>query len=349
MNKTIIAAIAVVLILLTAGAYVALSMNTPNDKGNDNGNDNGNNDDNNNDNGNGDNNGGDNNTDPGDNTPPKTIDLGYRTLNIPDWVDPGTSQPKVDLTVTYEGQDEEDKTYLRGEAIQFQITSAPVSGYNGDVLIRVFAELTDPNDEIDPQNLIVDTTARTLNWTSYTRTGPQTNYVVISGDLCAFRTNGNATDVRTFNVTLNYVGNFTLTFQAFDLNTTDALSEPTVAGPLYVPIAGELEFKVIGAGWETNSNGTFFVVLINITNNWNIRHTVYANDLYLSNLTDTVQVNTTATSFNSQQLIPLGGTTQFQAWFDITGDREDFTLQYRDSENGDIYDIDIPLPPGSPD
>ncbi|GEM_PF-1095479 len=343
MNKTMLAAIAVVIILLTAGAYVVLSLSTPNIKGDDNGNDD---DNDNNDNDNDD----DDDTGPGDDTPLNTIDLGDQTLNITFPVSLGSAQPKVTLDVTYPGQDEEDITYNRGPTYRFQITSTPASGYNGDVLIRMFAELTDPIDEIDPQNLIVtNATGRTLDWTSDTRVGEVINHIVISGDLGAFRTNGNATDNRTFDVIFNYVGNFTLTFQAFDLNTNETLSAPTEVGPLYVPIKGALVASVISTEWRTNDNGTFFLVLVNFTNGWNIRHTVYANNLYLSNLTDTVQVNDTATSFDSQQLTPLGGTTQFLAWFDITGDREDFTLQYRDSVTGEIYDLEIPVPPAPHD
>lgn len=342
MNKTVIAAIAVVLILLTAGAYVALSMNTPNNNGNDDGNDDNNDNNDNNDN--------DNNTNPGNNTPLNTIDLGDQTLNITFPKSLGSAQPKVTLAVSYPGQNDADYTYNRAQSYRFQITSTPASGYSGDVLIRMFAELTDPIDEIDPQNLIVtNATGRTLDWTSDTRVGQVVNHIVISGDLGAFRTNGNATDNRTFDVTLNYVGNFTLTFQAFDLNTNATLSAPTEVGPLYVPIKGALMVSVVSTEWRTNVNGTFFLVLVNVTNTWNIRHTVYANDLYLSNLTATVQVNDSATAFDSQQLTPLGGTTQFLAWFDITGDRQDFTLQYRDSVTGEVYDVTIPVPPAPHD
>lgn len=312
-------------------------MNTPSAKGDDNGSDNNNNNNNSNDT---------NNTNPTDNTKTlNTIDLGHQSLNVTFPRSLGSAQPKVSLAVTYPGQSDAASTYNRGQSYRFQITSTPAAGYSGDVTIRMFAELTDPKDEIDPQNLVVtNATGRVLDWTSDTRIGQQINYIVISSDLGAFRTNGNATDNRTFDVKFNYVGNFTLTFQAFDLNTNATLSAPTVAGPMYVPIKGTLMVSAGSGEWRTNENGTFFLVLVNVTNNWNIRHTVYASDLYLSNLTATVHVNATATSFVSQQLTPLGGTTQFLAWFDITGNRADFTLQYRDSATGQVFDVTIPLP-----
>jgi hypothetical protein len=339
MKKTVIAAIAVVIILLAAGAYVALSMNTPNVGGDDDGSDNNDNDDNQNDNDN------DNVTDTNNNTQTlNTIDLGDRTMDITFPVSLGATEPKVDLAVSYPGQNDDGYTYNRAQTYRFQITSDPATGYSGDVLIRMFAELTDPVDEIDPQNLIVtNATGRVLEWTTDTRIGEYTNHIVLSGDLGAFRTNGNATDNRTFDVTFNYVGNFTLTFQAFDLNTSATLSAPTETDPLYVPIKGSLMVSATSGEWRTNANGTFFVVLVNITNNWNIRHTVYASDLYVSNQTIEVSANDTATSFDSQQLIPLGGTTQFLAWFDLSEqNRSGFVMQYRDSVSGQI--IDVPLP-----
>jgi hypothetical protein len=336
MKKTVIAAIAVVIILVAAGAYVALSMNTPSDDGDDDGTDNNNNNNNNN----------TNNTNNSTNTTTlNTMDLGDRTLNITFPASLGTT-PKVNLAVTYPGQNDNGYTYNRSQTYRFQIASTPASGYSGDVLIRMFAELSDPVDEIDPQNLIVtNATGRVLDWTPDTRVGEVVNHIVISGDLGAFRTNGNATDNRTFDVKFNYVGNFTLTFQAFDLNTSAALSSPTATDPMYVPIKGSLTVEALSGEWYTNANGTFFRVLVNITNNWNIRHTVYASGLVISNGANEFVANDTATSFDSQQLTPLGGTTQFLAYFDVTGNRADFTLQYRDSVSGQI--VNVPLPPGA--
>lgn len=334
MNKNVIAAVAVVIVLLAAGAYVVLSMNTPNDKGNDNGNDNNNN-----------NNG--NNGSNGTNPPTlSTVDLGFRTMNVTLPRDLGAASPKVSLAVTYPGQGQADITYNRAQSYRFQINSTPAAGYSGDVLIRMFAELTDPIDEIDPQNLIVtNATGRTLEWTTDTRIGDYVNHIVISGDLGAFRTNGNATDSRTFDVVLNYVGNFTLAFQAFDLNSTETLSAPITAGPMWVPIKGSLTVTALSGEWRTNVNGTFFVVLVNFTNNWNIRHVVYASGLVISNGVNEFTANASATAFSSQQLIPLNGNTQFLAWFDVTGNRVDFTLRYNDPVSGEIYNVT--LPPGN--
>jgi hypothetical protein len=335
MKKTMIAAVAVVIILLIAGAYVALSMSTPND-GDDNGPDNNNNNNNNNNT--------NNTTDPTNTTTPNTIDLGYQTLNITFPASLGTADPKVALSVSYPGQGVNGYTYNRSQTYRFQIQSTPAAGYSGDVLIRVFAELTDPVDEIDPQNIIItNATGRVVDWTADTRIGDYTNKIVISGDLGAFRTNGNATDNRTFDVRLNYVGNFTLTFQAFDLNTSAVLSAPTVAGPMYAPIKGSLSVLAKGGQWITNENGTYYRVLVNVTNNWNIRHTVYASGFVLTNGTAVdFNVNDTATAFDSQQLIPLGGTTQVWLYFDATGTSNEFTLKYHDQVTGEDYNVPLP-------
>jgi len=337
MKKNMIAAVAVVIVLLAAGAYVVLSMNAPDDKGKDNG------DDNNNNNGNNNGNNGSNGTNP---PPLSTIDLGLRTMNITLPRDLGSAAPKVSLEVSYPGQGQSNITYNRAQTYRFHINSTPAAGYSGDVLIRMFAELTDPIDEIDPQNLIVTTaTGRTLEWTTDIRSGDYVNHIVISGDLGAFRTNGNATDSRAFDVVLNYVGNFTLTFQAFDLNSNETLSAPTTAGPMWVPIKGSLSVSALSGEWRTNVNGTFFVVLVNFTNNWNIRHTVYASGLVINNGDQDFTANSSATAFVSRQLIPLNGNTQFLAWFDVTGDRADFTMRYNDPVSGETYNVT--LPPGS--
>ncbi|MDW5561739.1 MAG: hypothetical protein SA339_00815 [Methanomassiliicoccus sp.] len=340
MKKTVIAAIAVVIVLLVAGAFVVLSMNTPSSSGKDDGKD----DDNNNNNNNNNNNT-NNNTNPTNNTTPNTIDLGARTLNITFPASLGSAEPKVSLAVTYPGKGVADYTYNRSQSYHFQIASTPANGYSGDVLIRMFAELTDPVDEIDPQNLMVtNETGRVLDWTTATRVGQYTNYIVISGDLGAFRTNGNATDVRTFDVTLNYIGNFTLTFQAFDLNNNATLSEPTVAGPMYVPIKGSLSIHANSIEQYSNGTGEWYRVLINVTNNWNIRYTVYASGFVINNTVDEFAVNDTATAFNSQQLTPLGGTTQFLAYFDATGDRANFTMTYTDPVSGEVINVPLPVP-----
>ncbi len=340
MKKTMIAAIVVVVILVIAGAFVALSMNSPRDDGKDNGSDNNNNDNNNNDNNS------NNTTTPTNNTPLSTIDLGDQHLNITLPMSLGTAEQKVALSVSYPGKGVDSTTYNRNQTYRFQLQSTPVNGYSGDVLIRVFAELTDPVDEIDPQNLIItNATGKVVNWTSETRIGNYVNFVVISGDLGAFRTNGNATDNRTFDVTFNYVGNFTLTFQAFDLNDNAVLSAPTEAGPMYVPIKGSLSIVAKSIELYSNATGSWYRVLINVTNDWNIRHTVYASGFVIDNTVSEFAVNDTATSFKSQQLIPLGGTTQFLAYFDVTGNPQDFTMEYRDPVSGETINVPLPLPP----
>lgn len=333
MKKNMIAAVAVVIIILIAGVIVALSMSTPGTKGNDDGS--------NDDNTDNSNNTTDNTT--SNTTTLSTTDLGDQHLNITFPKDLASAQSKVAISVTYPGKDVEGYNYTRAQTYRFQVQSTPASGYSGDVLIRVFAELTDAGDEIDPHNIaITNATGKAVSWTSDTRIGNYVNYVVLSGDLGAFRTNGNATDNRTFDVKLNYIGNFTLTFQAFDLNTSAALSAPTTAGPMYVPIKGSLSIQAKSLELFQNETGEWYRVLINVTNNWNIRHTVYASGFVLNNTVDNFAVNDSATAFDSQQLIPLGGTSQFFVYFDATGNPADFTMKYVDPENSDTYVVGLP-------
>jgi hypothetical protein len=313
MNKMTMAAIAVAAVLLVAGAYVVMSMGSGPAKSGDTGGDN--------------------------NTQSDAVDSVDKTLAVPFPVDITTEDRKIALSMTYPGKGESGYTYNWSEYYQFGLTASPASGYTGNVLIKMFAE---KSGEIGTSNLLAkDFQGKQVSWSFNTRNGAHSLYNVISGDIVSWKTNG-STSVRSFDVSFVGTGNYSLYIQAFDLNTGKAISDPVTATPLYVPVTGELTVKALSRGtWETTANGTYYVILINITNNWNIRYDVNAINLVLSNETDDVNANTTAMIFKSQSLAPRQS-TQFLAWFDITGNRDAFVLQYRDTRTGDI--ISVPLP-----
>lgn len=317
MNKMTIAAIAVAAVLLAAGAYVVMSMgNTPKDKG----------------------------TDGGDSNPQSdAVDSKNKTLAVAFPAGISDSDRKMALSMTYPGKgNESDYTYKWNEPYQFSLNATPASGYTGNVLIKMFAE---KSGEIGTNNLKVkDFQGKDVNWTLNIRNGAQTLYNVIGGDIASWKTNGTAS-VRSFEVSFLGTGNYTLYIQAFDLDSGRAISDPVTAKPLYVPVTGELTVKALTRGtWETTANGTYYKILINITNDWNIRYDVLGTNLVLSNGTDEVHANTTAMVFKAQSLAPKQS-TEFQAYFDIQGDRNTFVLQYWDSHSGEI--ISVPLPPAT--
>jgi hypothetical protein len=178
---------------------------------------------------------------------------------------------------------------------------------------------------------------RTLSWAFAEQQG--INH--ISGDLNNWTSNGTNSNVQPFTVMFNRTGDFDLIFQAFDLDTGKAISLPLKVGEFKVPVAGSLAFQMVGGGsYVTTPNGTYFEALLNVTNNWNIRYSVMASNLYISNGVRTVSANLSAMSFTSQSLT-FGQSTQFMAYFSITGDVSHLKLEYRDTASGQV--IPVPL------
>jgi hypothetical protein len=308
MNKMTFAAIAVAAILLIAGAYVVMSIG----KGP----------------------GADGDTD----QQPDAVDSEAKTLAVAFPVEIGSDDRKMALSMAYPGKGESGYTYNWGEVYRFNLTA---SQYTGNVLIKMFAELTDPRDEIDEKQLTVtDAFGKTVNWTANTRTGHNINHIVISGDIVAWKANGSAS-VRSFEVKPIATGNLSLTVQAFDLDSGKAISDPVTAN-MYIPVQGSLTFRALFHGeWNETANGTYYRILINVVNDWNIRYSVDPANFSLYNGTEWVPADTEATFFKGQSLAPEQS-TQFFVYFNTTGERNDFSLRYDDPRSGTI---NIPLPP----
>jgi hypothetical protein len=316
MNKMTIAAIAVAAVLLVAGAYVVMSMGNSNpDDGND-------------------------VPDDGSNTQSDAVDSKNKTLPVSFPVSITSDNRKMALSMTYPGKGESSYAYDWSEYYQFSLNATPASGYTGNVLIKMFAE---KSGEIGQDSLIVtDFKGDQVTWHFAKKNNSEALQNMISGDIVSWKTNGSAS-VRPFDVMFKGTGNYTLVIQAFDLDTGKAISDPVRVSPMYVPIKGNLTIvAVIHGEWSTTVNGTYYRVLVNVTNDWNILYHVDPANFYLSNATDEVGANLTATSFTGQDLQP-GQTTQFQVYFDIEGDRLTFSLRYDDPVSGDIPVV-LPTP-----
>ena len=315
MNKMTIAAIVVAAGLLIAGAYVAVTMgNIPGKEG-------------------------PAGVDDEDNGRPDAVTSANKTLAVSFPREVASNDRKMALSMVYPGKGESGHTYNWSEYYRFGLNAAPASGYTGNVLIKMFAE---KEKEIGPTNLLVkDFEGKQVEWSFATKSGAHSLYNVISGDIVAWRTDGSSSS-RSFDVLFNGTGNYSLFIQAFDLDSGKAISDPVSATPLYVPVTGHLTVKALTRDeWMNTTNGTYLVILMNITNDWNIRYDVHGSFLVLRNGTVERTANTSAGAFKEQSLAPRQS-TQFNAWFDFTvQDRSSFVLQYRDEHSGEVYNVPL--------
>ncbi|MBI0584547.1 MAG: hypothetical protein ISF22_10030 [Methanomassiliicoccus sp.] len=311
------AAIAVAVVVLAAGTFVALSLT--NEPGN-----------------NGGNNGGDNNK------PSDVVDSENKTLAVSFPTSISADDRKMALSLTYPGKGEAGYEYNWREYYKFSMAASPASGYKGNVLVKLFAE---KSGEIGTSNLMAkDYQGNQVNWSFDTKTGAQARYNVISGDVVSWKTNGSDT-LRTFDVAFSGTGDYYLFVQAFDLETGKAISDPVSASPLKVPVTGHLTITALNRGeWNTTENGTYYIILMNVTNDWNIRYDVNASYLVLNDGSSDIAANSSMGSFKSQSLAPLQS-TQFRVFFDFpapVSNRDSFVLQYRDAKSGEVMDIPLP-------
>jgi hypothetical protein len=304
------------MMIIAAGAYIALTSNggsnqaflPPIDDGGD-----------------------DNNTSDG-----TTLPLGNDTVLVPFPVEQPAGEASVALQLTYPGQGQGgDYNYTWSEPYGFRLVSSVLNGYQGRVLTKMFA---DKSGEIGTKCLIVTSGGSApIPWLLNEKDGVN----IISGDLGNWTSDGVVGNDLAFTVVFNRTGDFNITFQSFDLDTGRVLSAPLTIGPLAVPVNGTLKIDALGAGsFRTEENGTYYTVLLNVTNGWNVRYSVDAGSLVLSNGTAEVRANLSAMSFQDQSLA-AGQSTQFLAYFDITGDVADLRLEYRDETSGRV--IAVPL------
>ena len=261
---------------------------------------------------------------------------GNETLSVPFPVDLASEDARIALDLSYPGKGQERTyNYTWNRSYEFRLNSSVQNNFEGRVLTKVFANRS---DQIGGHCLIITPDGGSpVPWWLNEQDGVN----VINGDLGNWTSNGTGGESTAFTLLFNRTGDFNLTFQSFDLVTGEPLSAPLTVGPLLVPVAGSLSIDALGPGsYRTEGNGTYYTVLINVTNGWNIRYGVDAAYLVLSNGTTEVRANLSAMSFASQSLA-TGQTTQFMAYFDITGDIENLRLEYRDQDSGQV--VDVPL------
>ncbi len=320
MKKNMIIAIAVVAIVVIAGIFVALNASTLFPSGND-----GNND---------------NNDDDNVDTASDAVTSTNKTLSVSYWADTvNEADKKVSLNIDYPGEGLSSYNYSWDHKYQFNITSTPLNGYSGNVLFKMFGQ---KEQEIAASDIIVtNSNNKVVDFTFAKREGLYTLKNVIGGDVGSYKSNGSALGVRTFTLEFRDTLNYTFYFQAYDLDTGKAISSPVVVGPLNVPVTGSLTFKAGVGGWDVDTNGTYYAVLVEVTNDWNIRYTVNASNLYLFNGEDWVQANPASMDFKSQSLA-VDQTTMFLAKFYLPQESNSgYYLQYRDVAIDQEIDITL--------
>lgn len=225
---------------------------------------------------------------------------------------------KLHLNLDYPGKGTAMQ-YAWNQGYEFVLNTSG-SGWEGRAVIKVFAER---EESIGAKCLIVtygDGVRAT--WDDHVVHG----VIHLSSDSVVWISNG--TDDRTdrYNVLFNRTGTFNLTFQAFDADSGDPLSAPVSTGPMVVPATGNMDIRVL-SGPDAIENDTYYVVLINATNGWNVRHSMDASYLVLSSEEGESLVDEERTTFTVQLLEP-GQSTQFLVYFPMEGLGDELELIY---------------------
>lgn len=225
---------------------------------------------------------------------------------------------KLHLELDYPGKGAGTE-YAWNEAYEF-VLSTSGSGWEGRTVIKVFAERA---ESIGAKCLIMTYDGVRAAWDDHVVHG----VIHLSADTVVWASNG--TDDRTdrFSVLFNRTGTFGLTFQAFDADTGNPLSAPVSTGKMVVPAAGSMDIRALSRVEEIIENDVYYVVLINATNGWNVRHSMDAGFLILSSDNGEVLADVNRTTFTAQLLEP-GQSTQFLAYFPMEDIGDDLELIY---------------------
>lgn len=238
------------------------------------------------------------------------------TVPHPIEIDEGDA--KLHLELSYPGQGDGSRFEWNKEYEIVLRTSG--SGWTGRTVIKVFAERT---EGIGSKCLILSYGNDVAKWESHLVHG----IIHLSTDTFVWISDGQDERTDSFNVLFNRTGTFVLTFQAFDADSGAPLSAPVSTDEMIVPEEGRVAVKALGAEWKTIGNASYLVVLINMTNEWNVRHSVNITHLGLSYDQGTSKVSESLTSFKEQELEP-GVSTQFLAYFPLDEGAEDVELIY---------------------
>ena len=238
---------------------------------------------------------------------------------VPHAVEIDEKDVKLHLDLDYPGKGT-GAEYSWNKAYKFVLNTSG-SGWEGRTVIKVFAE----REESIGGKCIIMTygDGAKATWDDHVVHG----IIHLSADTVVWISNG--TDDRTdrFNVLFNRTGTFGLTFQAFDADTGDPLSAPVSTGQMTVPATGSVDIRVLGAEEKVIENDTYYVVLINATNGWNVHYSVDAAFLVLSSDRNETAVDEGLTTFTAQLLEP-GQSAQFQAYFPAEGLEDELELIY---------------------
>lgn len=268
-----------------------------------------------------------NNLTPNNDNPSGGVSQTPLAVNSPQMI----NQTAANLTVSagYPGQGQlSSYAFTRGQSNAFQVTTTPINGYKGSVLTKIFVQ-RDPGgiaqEGIQDNYGNNQSTAWSFNYINGTHWG--------SSDIGpVWQSDGTSTHQETVNLIFNRTGTYNVTLQSFDPNTGKAISQPLIISPISVPENGTLTITQIGSGERVTINGqSYYKVVTNITNDWNLRRDVNSSDLRVYSKSAGAAPDLTATAFTAQNL-DIGQSTQFDAYYKISDDPTQ--MYYQDHVSG---------------
>lgn len=229
------------------------------------------------------------------------------------------------LSVKYPGQGVGGYNYATHQTYTFDLT-IDSNGWAGKSNIMIFGERSDGG--IDTGCLNVAVNGNNIQTAK--------NYVepenVLSAIIKNVSLSNNSSQQLPVEVSFNRVGNFTITFQAFD-EKGNPLSAPLRCSGLEVPENGNIEFKVVESTVTETDGKKYTKIKTDVTNQTNVRVTINAADFYLTNGSKTIAANELS-SPNSQTL-NFGGDAEghnkmrIDLYFDYSGSLSGYWLEYK--------------------
>ncbi len=255
------------------------------------------------------------------------------TATSPGNVLPGNEH--LSLATTYPGAGNASYTYDWKQTFVITVTISPKDEWNGRVALLAFVNKVGANIGTNCMLLSYDGSSTKWTVTSYDGSNLENGHVLV------FTTNDSSSYVYHLEVGFNETGTgvYDVVLQAFDADSGQAISQPLYLAEMNVPPMGSLDITSVGNGSFTTIDGiSYYEVVLNVTNDWNICHTVYLQNLTLEVGNTPVLADQYQSTLVKQTLDP-GQLTQFVACFPTMDTGAVLKLTYDD--NGTM--IDVPL------
>lgn len=236
------------------------------------------------------------------------------------------------LSVKYPGQGVGGYNYATHQTYTFDLT-VDSNGWAGKSNIMIFGERSDGGIDTGCMNV-------SINGNSIQTAK---NYVEPENVLSAIIKNINISNGGSqqipVEVSFNRIGDFTITFQAFD-EKGNPLSAPLKCSGLNVPESGKIGLNVNESSVKERDGKKYTEVKADVTNQTNVRVTINASDFYLSNGSKVIQADAGLSTPDSRTLNFNGDSSgndkmQIDLYFDYSGSLSGYHLEYRGAYDAD--------------